>query len=307
MVISVYPGLVLRYQYDGYSMRTGSDLVWLNCEADRDAFVQMCAAFGLNSDGARVFGIPSLLQSIERPKDASNGPVVFFEQAVIPRYHDERLFLAQKLIQLSRKYPKLTFLIKARTLGDNTSLHRTWHPIDRLLKEVAQRDGGMPKNLSLTAESASQLLAKASHCLTISSTVAAEAISAKIPTAIISDFGAHEDYGLPYFFSSGLMRRLDDLKFPFDQKPSIEWQSRFITDPKRTVDNLVVETIQLAGEPRQSMAERSPNSEMSPELRQFLIQRNGVENVLLRRYQVRKHHRSVLTKMWSGVIRRFRP
>ncbi len=31
LVISAYPGLVLRYAHDGFSMRSGSDLLWLNC------------------------------------------------------------------------------------------------------------------------------------------------------------------------------------------------------------------------------------------------------------------------------------
>lgn len=122
LLISVYPGLVLRAQYDGYAMRTASDLVWLNCEADKQAFEQMSRAFGLSHNGARIFGIAPLLQVVDRSSGSETGPVVFFEQAVIPRYYDERLYLANRLVELAKENPNFELLVKARTSGNDSAL-----------------------------------------------------------------------------------------------------------------------------------------------------------------------------------------
>src|SRR3546814_16438616 len=74
--------------------------------------------------------------------------------------------------------------------------------------------GGWPDNLEIVSQPASNLLGMASHCLTVCSTVAAEAIHARIPTVLIGDFGAHDDYGMEYFYGSGLIKNFADIEFP---------------------------------------------------------------------------------------------
>ncbi len=114
--------------------------------------------------------------------------------------------MATQLILLAKRFKAFEFVVKPRTTGQDATLHRVWHPIEPLLKEAADELGGWPDNLSLTSEKAAPLLAKASHCLTVCSTVGVEAIHADVPTAIIGDFGAHDDYGLHYFYGSGLVK-----------------------------------------------------------------------------------------------------
>lgn len=288
LVISVYPGLILRYPFDGYSMRTASDLLWLNSKADLLAFQSMCTAFGVDHHGARIVGLAPLFQTVERNASVKNGPVVFFEQAIIPRYYEERLFLANQLVLLAKRYPDIEFIVKRRTTGNEATLHQTWHPIEPLLKKAADRQGYWPVNLSFSSENASALLARASHCLTITSTVAIEAIHAQVPTTILGDFGAHDDYGLSYFFGSGLICNFSDLVLPCEMKPNADWLCQNMADPFEVVVERVQEAIVMAGEPRQTMAERSLRAEMSPELREFLTERNGTEAVLDRRYKSRR-------------------
>lgn len=305
LVISAFPGLVLRYAYDSFSMRTGSDLLWLNCEADAEAYRTMCSAFGIDCSNARVFGIGALLEPVNRQPGTEMGPVVFFEQAVIPRYHDEREFLAQQLILLARRFPQADFVVKPRTTGKDATLHRSWHPIEPLLKAAAKREGSWPSNLSLTSDGASELLGRISHCLTVCSTVAAEAIHAGIPTAIIGDFGANDDYGLQYFYGSGLIQNFAQLEFPFQGKPNIEWRSRYIGDPNRTVEKLVVEAVRLGRRPeRLSLADRPLRAEMSPELRAHLATRNDVQHVLQRSYQVRPNTDMALKRLFAMLWER---
>jgi hypothetical protein len=302
LVISAYPGLVLRYPYDGFSMRTGSDLLWLNCEADAEAYQAMCSAFGIDGGNARVFGVGALLEPLRRHPTADIGPIVFFEQAVIPRYHDEREFLADQLVLLAKRFPRNDFIVKPRTMGNDATLHRSWHPIEPLLKDAAKRQGGWPDNLSLTSEKASALLSKASHCLTVCSTVAVEAIHAGIPTVIIGDFGAHDDYGLHYFYGSGLIQTFAELTFPVRERPDVDWQLRYLGDPNQRVESLVTEAVVLAQLERVPLRERPLISEMSPELRAHLLRRNTVGQVLQRRYQVRPKPSSSFTSWLPGMI-----
>src|SRR3546814_7607376 len=71
LIISIFAGLVLRYRNDGYSVRQRSDLLWLNCQADMDAYAEMCDGFGLSPSNARLFGNASLLRKIDRDRKST--------------------------------------------------------------------------------------------------------------------------------------------------------------------------------------------------------------------------------------------
>ncbi|TYC67344.1 hypothetical protein FMN63_14795 [Stappia sp. BW2] len=265
LVICVYPGLVLRYAFDGFSMRTPADQLWLNCKRDVEAYSAMCEAFGQDSSNARLFGNASLLDKVERLPGADDaGPVVFFEQAVIPRYYYERKFMVKQLFGLARRYSQKEFLIKARATGRKATLHRTWHAIDHLFQEVSKSGDEIPGNIRLTEERAPSLLARASHCLTISSTVAVEAIHAEIPTTLISDFGAHDDYGLQYFYGSGLLRNFEQVDLQTPPRVSQKWREKFACDPALSIGQLVLEAMDRAGKrgiPTRSAARGCENSD----------------------------------------------
>jgi len=287
LVISAYPGLVLRFAFDGYSMRSGSDLVWLNSQQDLSAYTDMCEGFSISADNARVLGAPSLLAPRRRRFDAENGPVVFFEQAIIPRHRDERLYLCEQLLALAARFPDRQFKVKPRTSKGEATLHRTQHPIAPLFDQAAARMGGMPKNFSLSREPTSDLLQQASHCLTVSSTVAVEAIHLGVPTAIIGDFGAHEENGLHYFFKSGLIRNFADIDFPFAGMPKPEWLQRYVSDPNESIEKLAEEAVALARGKRKLLSASSKVAEMSEELRDWLFKLNGIDSTL-----ARQHHKS---------------
>ena len=298
LVISVYPGLLLRHRFDGLSMRSASDLLWLNCQSDITAYQEMSEAFGMDGNNARLFGVAPLLRRVDRKTEADDGPVVFFEQAAIPRYPAERHFLAEQLVRLALHFPDWQFLVKPRTADKGAALHRTSSPIGPLLEKASKQCGGWPANLSVTSENASGLLSRASHCLTVCSTVAAEAIQAGIPTAIIGDFGANDEYGLHYFFGSGLIRTFADLDFPFTAHPNQDWLSEYVSDPHQTIEALVHEALKMAGEPRQATENLSLNAEMSPELRTHLYRLGNIDDILARKYQVDK-----LNSIWTKFFR----
>jgi len=287
LTIAIQPGLVLRFPYDGYSMRSGYDLIWFNCQQDLDSYKNMCEAFGVSSDNARLFGVVSLLQKIERLPEAKDGPVIFFEQAIMPKTKTERSFLAWRLLQLALDNPSNLFLVKPRLSKDTISLHTTPYPIRDLLKEESNKLGKWPENLQITDAKIESLLSKASHCLTISSTVAVEALHNKIPTAIISDFGAHDDYGLWYFYNSGLMKNFCELSFPFSFTMNETWSATYLHDPNVEIQSLIEEAIFLSK--RNLMkAKYNRKAEFSNEFAQFAISRIGEKRMLSRTFNDKK-------------------
>ncbi|MBX3566426.1 MAG: hypothetical protein KF914_00105 [Rhizobiaceae bacterium] len=285
LVVCAYSGLVLRFAHDGLSMRSASDLLWLNSEADLALYRDMCFAFGLRSDNARVLGVPALLERVARAPDAARGPVVFFEQSIIPSTRDERLFLAEQLIGLARRYPDRQVLVKPRVSGEDATLHRVRHPIGQLLDEAAYMSGGWPANLALSEERSGALLERASACLTVCSTVAAEALHAGVPTAIVADFGAHDEYGMHYFFRSGLMRRFADIELPLMLVPEPAWAARHMPPPQPAIGGLVAEAVAMAAAPRQPLSDLDLAAEMSPALRLRLGELHGPAGVVTRQHK----------------------
>ncbi|ASP35863.1 DUF6716 putative glycosyltransferase [Labrenzia sp. VG12] len=302
VIISVYPGLVLRYLFDGLSTRAPADFLWLNCKRDMREYERMCDGYGIDASNARLFGNGSVLDKIQRESQASdNGPIVFFEQAVIPRHYHERRFLVEQLFTMARRHPSTEILIKARVNGGRATLHRTWYAIDSLFREVASDSGqSAPPNLNLTEESTSHLLARASLCLTVSSTVAVEALHAGIPTVIINDFGAHDDYGLQYFYGSGLLKSFDQIDL--NNLPVVErsWLEEFTHDPTDTIDALVVEALAAA---KSGATSAGPNNLHALHSRAFLDhlkKSESLRSIAARKFQARKGFFESLLKKIRG-------
>ncbi|GEM_PF-5306790 len=304
LIICAYPGLLLRDTYDGLAMRSGFDLVWLNSTRDVNLYREMCDAFGISAENARLFGVAPLLERIERTDDDENKPVVFFEQAVIPKNYDERVYLARQLVALAKRFPDRQFIIKLRATGSDVTLHQPSYPLDSLLYEVANSQGHWPPNLQLSSqESAVSLLSKASHCLTISSTVSVQAINAGIPTAIIGDYGAREEYGLSYFFGSGLITTFENIRFPFEGKPEENWWSYNVEDPDRHIAQLISEAVELAETHLPNLHSRSLAAEFSPELRQHFLEVLRPDDFLMRKYERPKKNLGIAQKLINRVLR----
>ncbi|KJF71936.1 hypothetical protein RP75_17855 [Agrobacterium arsenijevicii] len=155
-------------------------------------------------------------------------------------------------------------------------------------------------------ESAVSLLAKASHCLTISSTVSVQAIKAGIPTAIIGDYGAREEYGLNYFFGSGLITTFDKIRFPFEGKPEKYWWSYNVEDPDRHIARLISETIELAASDLPELSPQSLAAEFSPELRRHFLEVLKLDDFLARKYERPKNDVGITRKLMSRLLRRKR-
>jgi len=302
LVVSVYPGLVLRYLFDGLSARAPADFLWLNCRRDLGEYTRMCEGYGIDPSNARLFGNASLIDKIVRAPGADrDGPIVFFEQAVIPRCYDERRYLVEQLFELARRIPARQVLIKARVNRNKATLHQTWHAIDSLFQEVASQAGqSVPSNVALTQENTASLLARASLCLTVSSTVAVEALYAGVPTVIINDFGAHDDYGLQYFYGSGLLRcfaQIDPQNLP---APRPEWLEEYTHDPSGLLGALVSEVLKATREDTASTARENTVALHSKGFFDYLRRSQSLHSIASRKFQARQGRLGTFLKRLRG-------
>ncbi|QFT34376.1 hypothetical protein FIV00_28030 [Labrenzia sp. THAF82] len=301
IVISAYPGLVLRYLFDGLATRATADFLWLNCRRDMREYARMCEGYGIDPSNARLFGNGSVLDKIDREPDAIvSGPIVFFEQAVIPRHYDERRFLVEQLFELARRHHDRQILIKARVNGNKATLHRTWHAIDSLFSEVASASGNsVPPNLALTQESTRGLLAKASLCLTVSSTVSVEALYAGVPTLILNDFGAHDDYGLQYFYGSGILRSFSQIDPENVPVPVMTWLEDCTHDPSLSIAVLVAEAVEAARNGTTASGPKNADALHSIAFLEFLKRSRSLRSIAAREFQRRN-------SAFGSFLKRFR-
>nr|WP_319486588.1 DUF6716 putative glycosyltransferase [uncultured Cohaesibacter sp.] len=248
LIVAVYPGLVLRYAFDGLSSRAAADLLWLNSKKDLIAYQSMCSSFGVDGQNARDFGLVPLLQApyVEDPRAPRQKAMVFFEQAVIPRSLEDRRYLIEQLIALAEKYPDHELLLKPRTKPEDFTLHRTRAHFEALLKERQKQGYVLPGNLKVTYEGPKKLLSECAVCLTISSTVAIEALYMGIPTVIVGDFGSHDDSGLPFFFGSDIIRTFSDIDPDDVPDVNVEWLLHVATDPRKLLDDHAAEVFRAA-------------------------------------------------------------
>jgi hypothetical protein len=276
LVIAFFPGLLLRHTYDSLATRSWCDLLWLNCRRDMTAYAAMCSAFGSEPSNGRLFGITPLLRTIARTDKAKSGPIVFFEQTAIPSSRLERLFLADQLLSLAIRHPDRQIIIKPRAKPGGISLHSTQISIESAMAHAVQRRNMRIHPVAFCYDSAASLLEKASHCLTINSTVAAEAINARIPTTLISDFGSHDDYGMAYFFGSKVLRTFESMNFNM-QVPDVNhaWVGDHIENPQNRIGPLVAEAIEMAEKRAFKSKPLISPTEISPGLSAYLASELG--------------------------------
>lgn len=290
VTVAVYPGLILRYAFDGLSSRVAADFLWLNSKKDLHDYRSMCSAFGVNSDNARDFGLVPLLRSSESKdsKPSQRKTIVFFEQAVIPRSLEDRRYLIDQLIALAEKFPEYELLLKPRTKREEFTLHRTRAHFEALLDQKQKNGYLLPSNLKVTYQGPQQLLAECNLCLTISSTVAIEALYMGVTTVIVGDFGSHDDSGLPFFFGSDIIRNFSKINPNEALEVNIEWLLNVATDPRHRLDVHVNEVLRSVSKSKRSIVEEKQLFPVVSSLERFewLRRHHSIDSIGFRAYEL---------------------
>ncbi len=256
LTIAGYPGVILREKLSGFANRCGCDFVLLNSPADLKDYQRFCLNYGLNASGARLFGYA--FPHFHAAKKESIRRVLFVEQSAIPSSRRERLYLIQQLAFYAKKYPHREVIIKPRLLPGEKSVFTTRHHMEFLMRALPD----LPKNLRVDYGAIQQHLEESDLCLTLSSTVALQAMWYGIPTGIIRDFGVQDEYGTDFFRESGCLISFDDLAK--DNLPTLrpDWFSRHFADCGDAMHSLA-ESVKKEYERREQLSDWKNNGNLN--------------------------------------------
>lgn len=210
IIVVASPGVVLADHLAGFMSRAPADVLCFNTDADLALYRAAAAELGLDATNGVVTGLLGLDPTV-RAGPEGRPAIAFFEQPIIPARRMQRLHLLQGLTELARRTPEADVLVKLRHNRGEAAHHTTRFHLEDLSRELFAR-GGRPPNLSFTHESASELLARCSLAVTVSSTVAIEAMARGVPTRVVSDFGISEALGTSFFVGSGCLAPIAALR-----------------------------------------------------------------------------------------------
>lgn len=205
---SFYPGVVFRMHLHGFMDRAPADLLCFNSEHDRALYARAAHSIGGDGDNGVVTGLsigwrPALAGAGAVPGDA----IVYFDQPTVPSDYAQRLFVLDSLLDLARRHPDVPVLLKPRNRPEETSLHKTLHHYEDLLK----RRPPPPANFRVVYDPVVALLPRTRLALCFSSSVALEAIRAGVATRILTDVSINETNGVSFFAGCGFMARLSEV------------------------------------------------------------------------------------------------
>ncbi|WP_020179104.1 DUF6716 putative glycosyltransferase [Methylopila sp. M107] len=228
------PGLALAEHLAGYMSRAPADILCFNAPGERAQYVEAAGEIGVDPSNAIVTGLLGLDRRPRAPSAAARPSIVFFEQPVIPPRRMQRNHLLAGLTDVARGRPDVDVLIKLRHAKGETVHHEARFHFEDIARKLFSR-GGQPANLRFTHEPAPELLERASLAVTVSSTVAVEAMARGVPTRIVSDFGISEALGTAYFVGSGCFAPLSGLSPDMPDVTRRTWldeRSGASTDPE---------------------------------------------------------------------------
>lgn len=225
LTLSLYPGIVFRFHYEGMLRRMGADLVLLNSPNDLEMYRELCAAARLSHCNGLLGGLAVLPGEQRRDRTPPlRECFLFVDQPTVPAPRAERMFLLQQIADFARRQPHVDVLVKPRHRPREMTLHRTRHHVSDLLDELVD----LPSNLSLSYEPLDALWERVSFCASVSSTAVLEAVWRGIPARVITDLGVHENLGNHFFLGSGLLESFPRLRLDAPSVIDEAWARRHL-------------------------------------------------------------------------------
>lgn len=229
ITISLFPGVIFG-DIDSIASRMNADILLCNNKIDYDIACKIKKVYKTKTN-IMLYGFPILkkLNLTNAPKNS----IYFFEQVKIPETYTDRYYLITKLVEYASRNPDRMVYIKPRVAPNEKTVHINHYPMEKLLKDYESKNK-IPTNLLITYKSIEECFYNMKLGITLSSTVAIEAIYNKIPMAIISDFGLRKDFANSEFLESGCLVSFDDLEKK-ELIVSSYWYDRMIYFPENRV------------------------------------------------------------------------
>ena len=231
LVATIYPGILFRHHYDGFSARMPADLIILNSIKDRRLYDSLRLAYGGPRDNSFALGPVTVIGSEAFEFSKQRAKVIFFDQPSVPPTREEKFHIFEELSRLSQIHPHLEFCVKLRVGPKDATLHKGGHGTLSYLNDFNRQLAPGLKPLRLIDGSPRALIAESKLVLSVSSTALVEALACGCPTLAISDFGIDEDYGVSYFVGSGISGLLENLNLEEPPIVSAEWMLENVGNP----------------------------------------------------------------------------
>jgi hypothetical protein len=226
--ISLFPGIVGEEQLDAFITRVRCDLVLLNSKKNEAVHKKVCKIFNRPYNGF-LFGASWYCPSLIKKSSDSKKLIVFFEQIDAPSSRKERSLLVKNLLLFAENNFSFNILIKPRKefIGNEKSIVPMLSNCD------------IPNNLTIVDQEIGDLINIMDFGITVSSSVAIEALLENKKIVIINDF---KPIYTKFYNGSGLFRRI--LEIEPHNLPNVNktWLEDNLTNPKDRV-NLLSEKI----------------------------------------------------------------
>ena len=230
ITISLFPGVIFG-DIDSIASRMNVDVLLCNNKIDYEIAKNIKDTYGLATN-ILLYGFP-IIKKVETLK-ASQNSIYFFEQVKIPENYNDRFYLLSKLVEYAFRNQHTVVYIKPRVALGEKTVHINRYPMEKLLEDYGKKNK-IPDNLLFTYKSIEECFSDMKLGITLSSTVAIEAIYNKIPMAIISDFGLRRDFANSEFLESGCLVSFDNLGEK-ELEVTSSWYDSMISFPANRIE-----------------------------------------------------------------------
>ncbi len=291
LVATTYPGILFRFQYDGFSARSPADLVILNSKSDCRNYSQLVSALAVESGECFELGPVTSIGSSTFKRNAERNLVVFFDQPSVPGSKVEKMYIFEQMALLADSHPELRFGIKLRISPKQTTLHKGGHRTLHYLEEFNKGLAPGRRKLELVCGNAREVIAQAHVCLSVSSTALVEAICCGVPSVAINDFGIDEDYGGNFFVSSGICRSLCGLNLTNLPVVDKAWRAEHLPNVDEKLTGLLAKMRELsAAHKTQPFAAKPIHPAYgSMSFFQRAVEKHGYQAAISRKYRKNKN------------------
>jgi hypothetical protein len=229
VLVTGLPGISVPATEKALVYRSAADLFVAHSRREVADFAALAEGLGL--DLTIGLGRLPALDDVGEPAPTRDR-IVFAAQAKTPESPDERERTLLALAALAEERPDLDVVVKLRAVGGEAQTHREDHAYDHLWRRLVARRVVRPDAVRFAAGSMAEHLAHAAGFVTVGSTAALEAIAARIPTLVLTDFGVGAETFNLTFTGSGLFGTLEDLAAGRFHEPDPTWLAdNYFHDP----------------------------------------------------------------------------
>lgn len=227
LLIGGFNGITDRNDPDAILVRSGLDLVAVNCLADFQSFKETFDCLHYKGPQLFVAGYQRKCANVNSQPSARR-KILFVQQPGLPQSKKAFLYLARRLNEIAQARSDAEFVIIFRR-EEGQTINKFEYPARKLWNYVAREF--TRENIRVADGQIEGAIADADEVWSISSTALAEAMSLGKDVICLSDFGISKRNGNQYFIGSGLFQRISDSNFISGRAADPRWMEMNVPRP----------------------------------------------------------------------------